>query len=124
MWRTLDEQYKVMYAAYERIFERCGVPVDVVEADSGPIGGSASHEFMAPVPVGEDLILRSDKGNYAANVEKCEIGERMWSLDGEPTGALEEVHTPDLPGITEVGKFMKVKPKNMLKTLVFKRGRR
>ena len=116
---TLDRQYQEMYDAYERIFARCGVPVDVVEADSGPIGGSASHEFMAPVPVGEDVILRSDKGNYAANVEKAETGDRPWSFEGEPTGELEEVHTPGMSSIEEVGKFMKVKPKNMLKTLVF-----
>ena len=120
--QTLDRQYDAMYAAYERIFARCGVPVDVVEADSGPIGGSASHEFMAPVPVGEDVILRSDKGNYAANVEKAETGDRPWSFEGEPTGELEEVHTPGMSSIEEVGKFMKVKPKNMLKTLVFKRA--
>ena len=65
-------------------------------------------------------IVTSDKGNYAANVEKAEIGNRNHTFGGEPTGALEKVHTPNLPGIDEVGKFMKVKPKNMLKTLVFK----
>ena len=117
----LDRSYQAMYAAYGRIFERCGVPVDVVEAEAGPIGGSASHEFMAPCSVGEDVIVRSDKGNYAANVEKAEIGERPWTFDGEPTGELEEVHTPGMSTIEEVGKFLKVKPKNMLKTLVFKR---
>jgi prolyl-tRNA synthetase len=117
----LDTVYDLMYAAYERIFQRCGVPVDIVEAESGPIGGSASHEFMAPCSVGEDVIVRSDKGNYAANVEKAEIGDRDWTFDGDPTGELEEVHTPGMSTIEEVGKFMKVKPKNMLKTLVFKR---
>jgi prolyl-tRNA synthetase len=115
----LDRSYELMYGAYKRIFERCGIPFVIVEAESGPIGGSASHEFMAACAAGEDVIVTSDKGNYAANVEKAEIGRRDWTFGGEPTGALERVHTPGMPGIDDVGKFMKVKPKNMLKTLVF-----
>ncbi len=116
---SLGQTYDAMYAAYSRIFTRCGIPFVVVEADSGPIGGSASHEFMAACAAGEDMILTSDKGNYSANVEKAQIGDRPFTLSAQPTGALEKVHTPNLPGIEEVGKFMKVKPKNMLKTLVF-----
>ena len=116
----LDKNYDAMYNAYIRIFDRCGIPIRIVEADSGPIGGSASHEFMVPSPTGEDVILESDKGNYAANMEKCEIGTRSENIEGEPTGALEKVHTPGCPGIVDVGKFMKTKTKNMLKTLVFK----
>ncbi len=116
---SLNKTYQDMYDAYARVFTRCGIPFVIVEAESGPIGGSASHEFMAACEAGEDIIVTSDKGNYAANVEKAEIGNRPHTFAGEPTGALENVHTPNLPGIDEVGKFMKVKPKNMLKTLVF-----
>ena len=116
---SLDKTYDDMYQAYKRIFTRCGIPFVIVEAESGPIGGSASHEFMAACEAGEDIIVTSDRGNYAANVEKAEIGTRAHTFDAEPTGALEKVHTPNLPGIEDVGKFMKVKPKNMLKTLVF-----
>jgi prolyl-tRNA synthetase len=116
---SLGQTYDAMYAAYSKIFTRCGLPFVVVEAEAGPIGGSASHEFMAACSAGEDLIVTSDKGNYAANVEKAETGERPFTLSAEPTGALDKVHTPGLPGIEEVGKFLKVKPKNMLKTLVF-----
>jgi prolyl-tRNA synthetase len=119
---SLNQVYDQFYEAYKKIFTRCGVPFVIVEAESGPIGGSASHEFMAACEAGEDTIVTSDKGNYAANVEKAEIGERAWTLDGSATGELEKVHTPNMPGIDEVGKFMKVKPKNMLKTLVFKAG--
>jgi prolyl-tRNA synthetase len=119
---SLDRTYDDMYRAYEKIFTRCGIPYAVVEAESGPIGGSASHEFMAACDAGEDMIVTSDKGNYAANVEKAETGERAWTFGGDPTGALDKVHTPHLPTIDEVGKFMKVKPKNILKTLVFRTG--
>ncbi len=119
----LNETYDKQYAAYERIFTRCGIPYMTVEAEAGPIGGSASHEFMVPSPTGEDTILTNDKG-YAANVEKCEIGERSPNLEAEPTGDLEEVHTPGCPGIDDVCAFFKknlgskLAKKNMLKTLV------
>ena len=117
---SLDKTYDDFYAAYERIFTRCGLPFVVVEAESGPIGGSASHEFMTACAAGEDTILTSDKGNYAANVEKAETGDRPSDFGGDPKGAYEKVHTPNLPGIEDVGKSLKVKPKNILKTLVFK----
>ncbi|MBX3384938.1 MAG: proline--tRNA ligase [Phycisphaeraceae bacterium] len=116
----LNETYDKMYAAYTNVFRRCGLDFTAVEAESGPIGGSASHEFMVNAPSGEDTILKCPVSGYAANVEKCEIGDRgLHTLDAEPTGELAEVHTPNLPGIDEVGKFMKVKPDRMLKTIVF-----
>jgi prolyl-tRNA synthetase len=115
----LNETYDKMYAAYSNIFRRCGLSFTAVEAESGPIGGSASHEFMVNAESGEDTVLKCPASGYAANVEKCEIGERPSDLNGAPTGELTEVHTPGLPGIHEVGKFMKVKPDRMLKSIVF-----
>ncbi|MDH3585370.1 MAG: proline--tRNA ligase, partial [Phycisphaerae bacterium] len=115
----LDVSYQKMYDAYCRIFDRCGLGYVVVEAESGPIGGSASHEFMVTSPTGEDVILSSDKDDYAANVEKCEIGPRPHDFSGAITGDLEKVHTPDLPGIDDVGKFMKVKPAHLLKSMLY-----
>jgi prolyl-tRNA synthetase len=114
----LNETYDRMYEAYCRIFDRCGLTYEVVEAESGPIGGSASHEFMVICATGEDMILKSDKGNYAANVEKCETGTRAWSFDGAPAGDLQEVHTPNLPAIDDVAAFLEITPDQMLKTLV------
>lgn len=115
----LNEAYEAMRTAYVNTFTRCGLDFTVVEAEAGPIGGSASHEFMVNCEAGEDLILRCPHSGYAANVEKCEIGERPWSFDGDPTGELEKVHTPGMASIDDVGKFLKVKPANMLKTIVF-----
>ena len=116
----LNETYDKMYAAYSNIFVRCGLDFTVVEAESGPIGGSASHEFMVNAPSGEDTILKCPVSGYAANVEKCEIGKRAQGTFSEPaTGELLEVHTPNLPGIIEVGKAMGVKPERMLKSIVF-----
>ena len=115
----LDKSYEIMREAYIRIFERCGLDFVVVDAASGEIGGSGSQEFMVRCSAGEDTILSSDKQNYAANVEKCGIGTREHSLSGQPTGELTKVHTPAMKSIEDVGKFMKVKPVNLLKTLVF-----
>jgi len=116
----LSETYDRMYQAYCNIFSRCGLDYSIVEAESGPIGGSASHEFMCNSPVGEDTILKSDKGNYAANVEKAAIGPRAHDLNAAPTGELTKVHTPNMPGIEGVSDFLKVKPQRMLKTIVWK----
>ncbi|MFM9958013.1 MAG: proline--tRNA ligase [Phycisphaerales bacterium] len=116
----LNEAYDAMYRAYTNIFTRCGLDFTAVEAESGPIGGSASHEFMVNCEAGEDTILTCPASGYAANVEKCETGARSCDLMSAPAGELQEVHTPGLPGIEQVGEFMKVKPRNMLKTIVFK----
>ena len=136
----LGETYDAMHAAYCRVFERCGVPYQVVEAEAGPIGGNASHEFMIPSPTGEDTILQSEDGTYAANVEKAEIGPRPVSetfgqchlsdtastkASSPPTGELEKVHTPGTTSIDELTAFFKkelktkLKPQNTLKTLVY-----
>ncbi len=116
----LNETYDKMFTAYSNIFRRCGLDFTAVEAESGPIGGSASHEFMVNCESGEDTVLKCPVSGYAANVEKCEIGPRpIGTLTEAPSGDLAEVHTPNLPGIDEVGKFMKVKPDRMLKTIVF-----
>ncbi len=115
----LNEVYDAMYQAYCNIFARCGLDYSVVEAEAGPIGGSASHEFMVNCDSGEDTILRCPESGYAANVEKCEIGKRSASFEGEPSQELEKIHTPNLPGIDMVAEFLKTQPAAMLKTIVF-----
>lgn len=117
----LNETYDAMYQAYTNIFTRCGLDFSAVEAESGPIGGSASHEFMVNCASGEDTILKCPVSGYAANVEKCEIGPRPHDFNAAPVGDLVELHTPGLPGIDQVGEFMKVKPNRMLKCVVFSR---
>ncbi len=71
---SLNKSYEKMYAAYCRIFARCGLDYLAVEAESGPIGGEASHEFMIPADNGEDTVLHCQACGYAANQEKAEIG--------------------------------------------------
>jgi len=120
----VDESYRKMYDAYCRIFDRCGLKYVTVEADSGGMGGTDTEEFMVPCEAGEDILLSSDQGNYAANVAKAEIGERPADLQAEPTGELDVVETPDCKSIEDVSAFFKtrlktkLKPQNMLKTLI------
>ena len=115
----LNEQYDAMHRAYVNIFTRCGLDFTVVEAEAGPIGGSASHEFMVNADSGEDTIMRCPESGYAANVEKCEIGERAWSFEGATAGELDKVHTPNMAGIADVVGALGVTPAQMLKTVVF-----
>jgi prolyl-tRNA synthetase len=115
-----DLSYRKMFDAYHRIFGRCGLMFRAVEADTGSIGGSSSHEFMVMADTGEDGIVYCDRCAYAANLEKAEIPkpEDMTSPAGEML-SLEDVHTPDVRTIEEVCAFLKVKPKDVVKTLIF-----
>ena len=115
----LNETYDRLYQAYVNIFTRCGLDFTVVEAEAGPIGGSASHEFMVNAATGEDTILVCPSSGYAANVEKCEIGERGWSFDADPSTELVEHHTPGMPGIDTVASHLGLTPDAMLKSVVF-----
>ncbi|MGP1272459.1 MAG: proline--tRNA ligase [Phycisphaerales bacterium] len=116
----LNETYDRLYQAYVRIFERCGLDFTVVEAEAGPIGGSASHEFMVNAETGEDTILVCPVSGYAANVEKCEIGPRSWSFDASSANELDRRHTPGMPGIDAVASHLGLTPSAMLKSIVFR----
>jgi len=114
----LDISYKKHYDAYCRIFDRCGLKYMVVEADSGAMGGSQSHEFMVRTPAGEDLIVSCEKCNYAANLEKATSKlAPVEDLAAEGDGKPLEVHTPGMKTIEDVAKFLGVSPKNKMKTL-------
>lgn len=115
----LNASYDKMYAAYCTIFRRCGVDYLAVEAESGPIGGDASHEFMAIAANGEDTVVYDPQSGYAANVEKAEIGKRNVGKSEVAAKPLTKLHTPNVGSIEAVSKFLKCKPHQMLKTLVY-----
>jgi len=100
---SLDQTYRKMYDTYCRIFTRCGLPFIAVEAESGPIGGNASHEFMVLTDAGEDIVAISEDRKYAANIEKAarQISEPPSDPDPSAMKTLEKVHTPDVPGIDD-----------------------
>ena len=114
----LDVSYKKHYDVYCRIFDRCGLKYMVVEAHSGAMGGTQSHEFMVRTPAGEDLIVSCEKCNYAANLEKATSKlEPVEDLKPEGDGKPLLVHTPGQKTIEDVARFLGVSPKNKIKTL-------
>ena len=123
---SLSKTYQEMFQAYVNIFHRCGVPAIPVEAESGPIGGDASHEFICPCEAGEDVIVRSEDGGYCANLERAgHSGSREFSFADAPHVAdtlLQEVHTPDATSIESVCRLLKIVPQKMIKTMVYVRS--
>jgi len=114
----LDVSYKKHYDAYCKIFDRCGLKYMVVEAHSGAMGGSQSHEFMVRTRAGEDQIVSCEKCNYAANLEKATSKlPPVKDLPPEGDGKPLEVHTPGMKTIEDVAKYLGVSPKNKIKTL-------
>ena len=112
--------YSKMFEAYKRIFARCGLRFRPVEADSGTIGGSFSHEFMVMAESGEDGLVFCSSCAYAANLEKAEIhppDEK--DVSGMEELPLTEVHTPDIRTIEEVSAFLGVIPQEIVKTMIF-----
>ncbi|MEW5766413.1 MAG: proline--tRNA ligase [bacterium] len=116
-----NKTYDLLYKAYGRIFSRCGLSFRAVEAESGLIGGSVSHEFMVPAEAGEDLMALCHGCDYAANLERAECGQPKEVLRGNLT-ELTLVDTPGMKRVDEVSQFLRVKPEQLVKTLIYKAG--
>jgi len=116
----LDVSYKKHYDAYCRIFDRSGLKYVVVEAHSGAMGGSESHEFEVRTAAGEDQIVSCPNYNYAANLEKATSKlDHVQDLAAEGDGKPLEVHTPGQKTIEDVARYLGVSPKNKIKTLAY-----
>lgn len=116
---SLDETYQDMYQAYTKIFERVGIHARPVEADSGAIGGSHTHEFMALSEIGEDTIVYSDHSDYAANLEKAAVVYEP--SDKEETAEdIEKIETPDVKTAEALAEFLNKPLDEIVKTMVFK----
>jgi prolyl-tRNA synthetase len=118
--KGLDESYGKMYEAYKAIFKRCGLDAIPVEADSGVMGGDVSHEFMVLSDSGEDLLTHCSSCGYAASmsVAKCEAQSPKPTAQGKEE-PIKEVDTPGVSTIDKVAAFLKVKPEQMIKTLIY-----
>lgn len=117
----LDKSYDDMYDAYTRIFTRCGLTFRPVEADSGAIGGNASHEFTALSEVGESDIAYCENCSMAANVEKAACRDAEPSPESEAMLELQEVHTPGTKTIEEVAGFLNIDKTKTIKALLFEK---
>ncbi len=113
------QEYEKMGEAYTRIFQRCGLKFRAVEAVTGNIGGTKSHEYQVLAGSGEDIILSCNTCHYAANVEKAAL-KRVDTSANTITGKFQKVSTPGQRSIEEVSVFLKVSPQQMIKTLIYK----
>ncbi len=113
-----EKSYMAMYDAYEQIFRRCGLSFRAVEADTGQIGGSFSHEFMVLAETGEDTIISCNKCGYAANLERAEIRGVARSVK-EKGGSFRKVETPGKKKVEDVASFLGVEPSRLIKTLIY-----
>jgi prolyl-tRNA synthetase len=111
----LETSYQKMVRAYRNIYDRCGLPTIMVEADSGAIGGKDNHEFMAIAPNGEDEIIHCPDCNYAANAERAVSVKE--NIGGGGPRPVEEVATPGMGTIEEVAGFLKIPPSHTLKAV-------
>ncbi len=117
----LNVSYQKMFDTYIRIFERCGLKAIAVEANTGIMGGDVSHEFMVLSESGEDLVVVCGSCGYAVSREKAECvkveGGRS-KVEGEKT-KVQKVHTPGVSSVEKVSQFLKVKPSQLIKTLIY-----
>ncbi len=115
-------EYENMFQAYKRIFTRCGLQFRPVEADTGAIGGSQSHEFQVLAESGEDAVVSCNRCDYAANVQKAEIKPRRPAARdvAQETPGLQKVSTPGKKSVAEVAAFLHLTPDKFIKTLVYK----
>lgn len=111
----LDKSYQLHLEAYKKIYARCGVDVSVVRSDTGLMGGSMAHEFMARSAAGEDEIALCDSCGYAANVE---LAESIPKTPIFPEWKYEEVATPEKRTIDEVSRFLKIDPSLLIKSIL------
>jgi len=114
---AMDVSYRKIAQAYERIFQRCGLPTIVVDADSGAIGGKESHEFMLIADGGEDQILYCSDCDYAANLEKADSIKA--ENEKEEMLPLEEVATPGIITIKNLAKFLNIPESKTLKAVFY-----
>src|SRR6266446_361294 len=114
-----QREYQNMFATYQRIFDRCGLTYRLVEADTGAIGGTLSHEFQVLADSGEDAIVSCDKCGYAANVEKAELPPSVPQSSVLSPQSLKKVHTPDQGTIVEVSAFLGEPKDRFIKTLLY-----
>jgi prolyl-tRNA synthetase len=116
---SLHETYEAMRAAYSNVFHRCGLDHVPVEADTGAIGGSASHEFMVLAQSGEDAVVNCPSCKYGANVEKATSKFFQEDAAAALMTELAPLHTPGTQSIDDVGRFLGKPTAELVKTLVF-----
>ncbi len=117
-----DESYRKMVDTYKRIFTRCGLKFKVVEAESGLIGGTYSHEFMVLAETGEETIISCKSCSYASNIERAEFRRTDDVISIQPQEILkpiQKVYTPEKKSVEDVTEFLSISREKLVKTLIF-----
>ncbi len=114
-WEGLDRQYRAHYEAYYRIFNRCGIPVTAVKADTGMMGGQLSHEFMYLSSQGEDTLLCCDSCGFSANRQVARFQKN--AISGNQPETLQKVATPDCKSIADLANYLNVSPSQTAKAV-------
>jgi prolyl-tRNA synthetase len=117
----LHKSYMNMHQAYCRIFRRCGLDYVIVEAESGEIGGSGSHQFTVPCDSGEETIVYFEDGSRAWNLDKAPVDPLPMDIP-KKVRPVEKVHTPQIGSVADVCEFLKCRPRDLMKTLIFRAG--
>lgn len=118
----LHKSYMNMHEAYCRIFKRCGLEYVIVEAESGEIGGSGSHQFTVPCESGEDMIVYFEGGSRAWNLEKAPVDPLPKEKAEGNIWQIEQVHTPQIGTVEGICDFLKCRPRDLIKTLIYSAG--
>ena len=117
---SLDKTYNDMYMIYSNIFDKCGLKYRAVEADSGNIGGSNTHEFQALAEIGEDTIVYTDESDYAANIEMAGVSENNYQMNNDDLKEKKLVETPNVKTIRDLAEFLKCDEKDTVKAIAIK----
>ncbi len=115
----LHKTYMDMYNAYCRVFSRCGLEYVIVQAETGEMGGTGSHQFTIPCENGEDVIVYTADNNLAWNLEKAPV-DPLPRQKSVQAGPITQVHTPGVGSIEAVSAFLKIQPADLIKTIVYK----
>ena len=117
---SLDKTYNDMYMIYSNIFDKCGLKYRAVEADSGNIGGSNTHEFQALAEIGEDTIVYTDESDYAANIEMAGVSENNYQMNNDDVKEKKLVETPNVKTIRDLAEFLNCDEKDTVKAIAIK----
>ena len=117
---SLDKTYNDMYMIYSNIFDKCGLKYRAVEADSGNIGGSNTHEFQALAEIGEDTIVYTDESDSAANIEMAGVSEKNYQMNNDDLKEKELVETPNVKTIRDLAEFLNCDEKDTVKAIAIK----
>lgn len=115
----MQKSYDKVYGAYKKIFKRLNIPISIIQADTGDMGGDMSHEFIVESNIGEDKIVKCSRCDYAANQDFADISVGISDSLQKKKSKIEQIHTPNMKSALEVAEFLQVNSRQVIKTMVY-----